>query len=202
MKTFPFVDVLKFMKEQNLSRTGQIFTISLIAHYHEKERISGKITDLNIEEDDVIYKIILSDKEICDKFGFSIDTLVRIKRELIREQLLLTQQESVVSKGKKYFLYKKDPYWRSKYLNYEMKYFFKLSRKDKQGRVNNIVYLPTRLIYDKKISYSEKLATIWNLCLKERLGYLPTLRKIGKESGISERTVRKSKDKNPQYFVE
>ena len=100
MKTFPFVDVLKFMKEQNLSRTGQIFTISLIAHYHEKERSSGRITDLNIEEDNVIYKIILSDKEICDKFRFSIDTLVKIKRELIREQLLLTLQESVVSKGK------------------------------------------------------------------------------------------------------
>jgi predicted transcriptional regulator len=45
------------------------------------------------------------------------------------------------------------------------------------------------------------MAIIWNISLREKLDRQPKLREIEKESGITERTIRKAKKKYPQLFI-
>lgn len=194
MKTFPYIDHLQFMKEKGLSRTTQLFVISLIAYYHECERSKGEIVGMNIEGKHAIYKLTLSNKEICQKFGFSVDLLRKIKRDLKWKQKGIIKHCKTDIERKEI-----NPYdwrkWKKQYLSYVDSYTFKVTRES--GKVINV---PTRIIYDKNLTYSEKLSILWNLSLKEKLGHQPKLCEIEKESGISERTIRKAKNKYPKLF--
>ncbi len=194
MKYFPFIDFLDYFKKEKLSRTSQLFLISLIAHYHEKERIRGDPVGINIIAEGAVYKLILSDKEIHKKFNFSIDTIIKIKRELDARYFIINTLE--ISSGDTSFNPAYHPLWRLKYYNFTKKYLFAVKR---EGR--KIVDIPTKIIYDKDLTYSEKLAIVWNLCLKERFGRKPKLREIERESSISERTIRKAKKKYPKFFM-
>lgn len=152
--------------------------------------------DHNIREDFAIYEVRLSDKEICSKFSFGIDTIIKIKNELIKNFPIKIKLIEIVSKSRKYKHYKKYR-WGGKYLNFESKYLFVVPMK---GR--NIIYIPTKIIYEKNLTYSEKLAILYNLSLRTKHGSQPKLKEIEKESGISGRTIRKAKEKYPQFFMQ
>jgi hypothetical protein len=100
-----------------------------------------------------------------------------------------------VSERKKYKHFKFYT-WGEKYQNYEEEYILKVFR---DGR--RIIDIPTKVIYDKNLSYSEKLSIVWNLSLREKLGRQPKLKEIERESGITARTVRKAKKKYPRLFM-
>ena len=198
MKEFTFIDVLEDLREKNLKRTSQLFFISLIAHYCEKQRTMGEMIDNNIYTEDAFYKVTLSDKDIRQKFKFSIDTLINIESDFKKRDIpIKIKIIKVASEGKKYKKYKRytEVPWVEKYCNYLKEYEFTVSRKKAE-----VIYLPVKIIYDKNLTYSEKMAIIWNISLREKLGRKPKLREIEKESGISERTIRKAKKRYPQLF--
>lgn len=196
MKQFPFIDVLEYLRKKNLKRTSQLFFISLIAYYNERQRSRGKIVDLNIYEGEAEYRVILSDEEIRKKFKFSIDTLINIESDFRERDIpMKIKIINVASESKKYKRYKIAP-WGEKYCNYLKEYEFRVSRKKAK-----VIYLPVKIIYDKNLTYSEKMAIIWNISLKEKLDRQPKLREIEKESGITERTIRKAKTRYPQLFI-
>lgn len=198
-KTFPLIDALHEFKNSKLTRITQLFLISLIACYHEKQRSSGKIIDENINQKRAIYKIRISDKEINRKFGFSIDTIIKIKKEINEKDFPIDIQFiEIVSVGKKYKRYSHHD-WSRKYLNEEHEYSFDLRTEGK-----NLISIPTKVIYEKKenLSYSNKLAIIWNLCLKEKNERRqPKLKEVGEASGISVKTIGDAKKKYPQLFT-
>lgn len=86
--------------------------------------------------------------------------------------------------------------WLRKSQNYEEEYTLSIDR----SRFGEL-YVPTKIIYDKKLTYSEKLAIVWNYSLKNRIGNQPSITKLAKESGISERTIRKAREKYPKLFT-
>lgn len=198
-KTFPFIDTLQDFKKKKLTRITQLFLISLIACYHEGQRSRGKMIDENIDQERAIYKIRISDKEINQKFGFGIDTIINIKKEINEKDIPIDIQFiEIVSESKKYSRYS-HLVWSRKYLNEEHKYSFEVRTEGK-----NIIYIPTKVVYEKKenLSYSNKLAIIWNLCLKEKNeGRQPKLKEVGEASGISVRTIGDAKKKCPQLFT-
>lgn len=199
MKQFLFIDVLEYLREKNLKRTSQLFFISLIAHYCEKERTIGEMTGSNIYEEDAFYKVTMSDKDIREKFKFSIDTLINIESDFRERDIpIKIKFIKVASEGKKYKKYKRytEAPWVEKYCNYLKEYEFRVRRKK-----TKVIDLPVKIIYDKNLTYSEKMAIIWNISLREKLDRQPKLREIEKESGISERTIRKAKKKYPQLFI-
>jgi len=187
--------MLQTLKEKKLKRTSQLFIICLIAYYNERQRSRGKISGLNIDKKEAIYRVTLSDEEIRRKFKFSIDTLISTKRDLKKKNILIIKFIGIVSERKKYKHFKFYT-WGKKYQNYEEEYILKVFR---DGR--RIIDIPTKVIYDKNLSYSEKLSIVWNLSLREKLGRQPKLKEIEKESGISERTIRKAKKKYPRLFM-
>ncbi len=197
-KTFPFIDTLRDFKKKKLTRITQLFFISLIACYHEGQRSRGKMIDENINQKRAIYKIRISDKEINRKFGFSIDTIINIKREIKEKDFPINiQLIEILSESKKYKRYSGFA-WGRKYLNEEHKYSFEVRTEGK-----NIIYIPTKVVYEKKenLSYSNKLAIIWNLCLKKKNeGRQPKLKEVGEASGISVKTIGDAKKKYPQLF--
>lgn len=196
MKEFTFIDVLEYLREKNLKRTSQLFFISLIAHYCEKQRTIGEMIDNNIYAENAFYKVTLSDKDIRQKFKFSIDTLINIERDFRERDIpIKIKFITVASVSKKYKRYKMAP-WGDKYCNYLKEYEFRVSRKKAK-----VIYLPVKIIYDKNLTYSEKMAIVWNISLREKLGRKPKLKEIEKESGITERTIRKAKKKYPQLFI-
>ena len=172
-----------------------MFFISLIAYYNERQRSRGKTIVLDIDKEEKLYRVILSDEEIRKKFKFSIDTIISIKRELLRKKIIMTKFIGIVSERKKYRHYKWQM-WGGKYLNFEEQYTFKIFRYGKRS-----IDIPTKIIYDKNLTYSEKMAIVWNISLREKLGRKPKLKEIEKESGISERTIRKAKKRYPQLFI-
>jgi len=103
-------------------------------------------------------------------------------------------KDRVIFEGKKYDYYRWK-IWGRKYVDIENIYKFGVLKK---GR--NIINAPIKVIYDRNLTYSEKLSIIWNISLKEKLGRQPKQKEIEKESGISVRTVRKAKKKYPQLF--
>ena len=106
MKQFPFIDVLEYLRKKNLKRTSQLFFISLIAYYNERQRSRGKIVDLNIYEGEAEYRVILSDEEIRKKFKFSIDTLINIESDFRERDIQIKIKIiKVASENKKYNYY-------------------------------------------------------------------------------------------------
>lgn len=196
MKQFPFIDVLEYLREKNLKRTSQLFFISLIARYCEKERTMGEVTGNNIYAENAFYKVRLSDKDIRQKFKFSIDTLINIESDFRKRDITIKIKIiKVASESKKYKRYKM-ALWGEKYCNYLKEYEFRVSRKK-----TKVIDFPVKIIYDKNLTYSEKMAIIWNISLREKLDRQPKLREIEKESGITERTIRKAKKRYPQLFI-
>jgi len=196
MKQFPLVDVLDSWKHSNLKRSSQLFLISLVAFYHERERGRGKTIDSNITQEKAVYKVTLSEKEISTKFKFSIDTIINIRRDLEDKIDLVNNMVGFKAYKKKYELEHFSKPWIWKYQNCTIEYHFELSAQGKK-----IIYIPTKIVYDNNLLYSEKMALIWNLCLRERHGRRPKIKEIEKESGITQRTIRKAKDKYPQFFA-
>jgi hypothetical protein len=197
MKEFDFIDVLEHLRGKNLKRTSQLFFISLIAHYWEKQRTRGGETlGINMDAEKASYKVTLSDKDIHQKFKFSIDTLINIESDFRERDIpIKIKIIKVASENKEYKRYRMAP-WGAKYCNYLKEYEFSVTRKKAK-----VIYLPVKIIYDKNLTYSEKMAIIWNISLREKLDRQPKLREIEKESGITERTIRKAKKRYPQLFM-
>jgi hypothetical protein len=81
------------------------------------------------------------------------------------------------------------------HLDFEDEYKFKINPK---GLI--LLDVPVKVVYDKNLETSEKLAVLWNIAIKARLGRQPTLTELEKQSGISERTFRKAKKRYPGLF--
>lgn len=196
MRELLLIDILPAMKEKNLGRTAQLFIICIIAHYQEKMRAKGEFMDEFIfdDKDDVVYKVILREKDIMKKFNFSIDTLIKIRRELEAKSIMKIEFIRTVSR-KKVFNANPGYNWLSKFQNYENEYTLHVKR---IGRGE--LHIPIRIIYDKQLTYSEKLAIVWNYSIKKRLGRQPSYGELERESGISKRTIRNAMDKYPKSF--
>ncbi|KPJ65098.1 hypothetical protein AMJ44_11020 [candidate division WOR-1 bacterium DG_54_3] len=199
MREFPFIDILEEFPKMEVDRTTQLFIISLIAFYCERQRKSkGGIVGLNIGKNGAVYKIRISENEITKKFKFGIDTIIRINEEIEKKELpIKIKSEKAVSKCRKYGRHASvgSDKWRRKYINYERVYEIKLKRKGTE-----IIYIPIKIIYEKKLTYTEKMALVWNLSLKAKYDRQPSIKELAKESGISERTISKAKKKYPQFF--
>ena len=196
-KTFHLIDFLRDLKEEKLTPRALLFIISLIAFSHEKDRKRGRYVTIDISEPIMEYSIKIKDSGIIKKFGFSIDTIFRIRDDLEKSNSFLCYFVCIYFRGRKYSdsdlsrRYKKN--YDREYV-YGVKIGLALNKRD-------TIPIPTRIIYDKNLATREKLAIIWNLSLKgKNTSRQPKLKEIEKASGISERTIRKAKKKYPQLF--
>lgn len=81
------------------------------------------------------------------------------------------------------------------YVDIEDEYKFSIHTRD-----HNIVNVPVKVIYNKALSISEKLAIVWRLVLESRIGTNLDYKNLARVSGISERTFRKAKKYYPGLF--
>jgi hypothetical protein len=242
MKTFPLIDILQSPKFVSLKRPPQLLLISLIAHYHERQRTSGREVVHETHQDGIAeYRVPISRNEIQRKFNISKCLLIRSKRELqesgvdissgrmlsidrayrrkyghskFRPNVHDSYQFEFYDSPKEPIFYNDGFFSRIfdgiidaeaairiihmrllPYVDIEDKYVFFISTVG-----HTIADVPVKVIYDKALSISEKLAIIWNLVLCQRLGYKLTLHELEKESGISERIFRKAKKHYPGLF--
>jgi len=227
-KYFPLMDCLNFLKEIKMSRLSQIYLFSLIAHFHEKQRVAGSMIDDNIMGNIAKYTIFITTSEMESKFGFSKTRIDRIQRELSNKFMnyIDIKPIEIVGINKKYhklklgnviygsihpepdkgglyyleeFLLKYSPErvdlvrrQFKKYLSFNYQYIFELG--------GNIIDIPVKIIYEKNLKPSEKLALIWAIKLRRELNNKLKLIEIERMSGISERTIRKAKNRYPRYF--
>ena len=240
MKTFPLIDIVGIPKYKSLKRPSQLLLIGLIAHYHERQRTSGKDIIHDTHQEGVAeYKVVISRNELQRKFSFSKRLLIRTDKEL-REKGVYVSKGRLLSIDCKYRRKHGVNWFRNRihdsfdigepwessacdydngvfrrsgeeieveqgiklldkkllpYVNIEAEYCFGLGSK---GR--NIVDIPVKVIYDKVLSISEKLAIIWKLILEKRLNRNLTLFELEAQSGISERVFRKAKKHYPGLF--
>ena len=195
-KEFPLSDDFLFvLKKLKFSARAQLFIVSLIALHCERERRRGAyVIPWEQEESKLDYVIQVRDKEISKKFRFSVDTIWRIREdfESIPTNLITAEQLRFFTKGVKY---RYDARY-VKSFDHEFKYTIRIRKKEIK-----IIKIPTAIIYDKDLPTKEKLSILWSISIKEKLGRLPRLKEIEKESGISEKTIRKAMAKYPQLFI-
>jgi hypothetical protein len=211
MKCFPLCfELLEVGRVFRLKKTALLFTIFLIAHYHEKaRRVRGGFVDSNIGKEWAKYRVRVTDKDIERCLGFCTDTIISIKRSLRSAErykrrlvdqyahkndelswLIDIKKIRLVSQTREYLKYK-----HRKYLNIEWQYEVRFRVKECK-----LYRIPTRIVYDKALTPSQKLAIIWNLCLKGAQNKQLTLKELEKKSGISERTIREAKRFYPELF--
>ncbi len=188
-KKFPFINLLPHFKRNELKARTQLFLVSLIALFYERERRKGGYVFFSpLESSPLEYKIKVRDKEITKKFKFKVDTIWRIRDDIELKKLPIEIEcKNVFKRGVKY------PYEKrfKKQFDHEFFYRFCMGKGD-------FIKIPTSIIYAKDLTTKEKLAILWNISLEDRDGRLPRLKEIEKESGISEKTIRKAMKKYPQ----
>jgi len=194
-KEFPFVaDLLLEFKKAKLSARAQLFLVSLMALYYERERRKGGEVTIGFTEGSHFdFDITVRDSEISRRFNFSVDTLWRIRKDLKKKTPITYRRTKVFKRGVKY------PYKARFKKNFDHEFYYGFSVLKKNEK---IILVPSKIIYNKKLTTKEKLSILWHSKLKEEFARSPELKEIEEASEISVKTIRKAKEKCPQIFAE
>jgi hypothetical protein len=103
MKYFILPNIFDSPEILKTSKPSLLFVISLVAHYSEKQRLGGFSLDKNIlfGREYAEYRIRISQKEIQKMFGFSLDSIIRIKQDL--SEKIVIEPAKILSISKDYY---------------------------------------------------------------------------------------------------
>jgi len=191
-KYFWFSDNLEEFMQRRLKRNSQLFIISLVAFENARKRRIGSYLNKELDNANEYIQYIHTcfDREVRNRIGFSVATMVRIRKDMARKwsktEILFLDQNNYQKGASDYRGF-------SKVYNSKYQYRFLLKK-------NNLLRIPERIIYDSSLQYSEKMAIIWSISLKEKFNRIPYHIEIEKVSGISTRTIQKAKSKYLDFF--